>query len=159
MNNQLFYDNKYDTSTFQNIDQTNSINSGYCPLNGIVQSTPVSKIFFSKQNIQLLQTALQQTVYVKSNGVFKIGKQSELELLSIMRSIYLQYSQNLKCKIKEQIRALDKRVIDYSVNIILSNAKQQAGYIKDIENQPETIKRAESTSTVGMKLQERKQFI
>lgn len=159
MNNQLFYDNKYDTSTFKNIDHSNSVNSGYCPLNGIVQSTPLSQIFFSKQNIELLQTALQQNVYLKSNKIFKIGKQSELELLAIMRSIYLQYSQNLNCKIKEQIRALDKRVIDYSVNIILSNAKQQQGYIKDIENQPETIDRGQSTSTVGMKLKERKQFI
>ena len=119
MNNQLFYDNKYDTSTFLEVNHTNNINSGYCPLNGIIHSTPLSKIFFSKQNINLLQSALQGLVYQKSQGMFKIGKQSEIELLSIMRSIYLQNRENLNCKIKEQIKNLDSKVLDYSVYCII----------------------------------------
>ena len=42
--------------------------------------------------------------------------QSDLQLQIIMRSIFLQFSKNLNCDYANQIRDLNKKVTDYSVD-------------------------------------------
>ena len=48
----------------------------------------------------------------------RIGRQSDTELQIIMRSIYLQYSENNNCNIISQVKVLNKKVLDYCVEKI-----------------------------------------
>ena len=87
-------------------------------------------------NIDAIQKSIRYGVN-KSTGQV-VAKQSDNTIYVVMRSILLQYanfrvsSQNLV----EEIRSLNKRVIDYCVENVSSNVQQYMGYIKDIERLP-----------------------
>jgi len=89
--------------------------------------TQLSDLFFSSANVQILQNGIRAGVYKMSQGQYLIGKQSDDELRIIMRSIFLQYSQNLPTNIKEQIAKLNKYVLDYAVRQVYGEAQ---GYMK-----------------------------
>ena len=52
-----------------------------------------------------------------------------------MRSIYLQYGKNLNCQIEEQVKDLNKKVTDYSVDRIIVEISKFLEY-KDQINKP-----------------------
>ena len=73
-------------------------------LRGNWEKTALSATFFSKQNIETLQRAIRKAVYEKSGPKkYNIDDQSVDELSIIMRTMYLQYSQNLPYDIPGQI--------------------------------------------------------
>lgn len=106
----------------------------YCTFRDI-EGTPVMRAFFSKHNIDHLQEQMIQQVYQKSCGNFKISRQSDDELLIIMRSIYLQYTRNLPFDIEGQVNELNKQVLLYAVPNILTRAQGYLGYMRD-QNTP-----------------------
>ena len=72
-------------------------------LNGQQERTLLSQLYFSKENIQIVQNAIRAGVYTQSNQRYKIGPQSLDTLKIIMRSIYLQHAVNNLCLITKQI--------------------------------------------------------
>tara|TARA_Y100000741_G_C18090711_1_gene492641 strand:- start:161 stop:556 length:396 start_codon:yes stop_codon:yes gene_type:complete len=106
-------------------------------LNFLQTASPLSKKFFSKDNKEILQANMKNLVY-KKIGV-KIGRQSDEELVAVMRSIFFQHSRNKADKINEQIVHLNKLVLKYCVNNIVSNVMQHQKYIEDI-NQNKYVK-------------------
>lgn len=119
----------------------------------------VSNLFFSEKNIEALQIGLKNKVLEKSEGSYKIGKQSETELKIIMRSIYLQYSKNTSEKIIDQVRELNKLVLEWAVQEIMSNIKQHEVYRQDISTLPLPLERAQLTSQKGTRVLEIKSFM
>ena len=113
--------------------------------------TEVSKVFFSIDNINILQRGIRNKILNVTNGKINISRQSDDELKIIMRSIYFQYAKNSKHNIKEQILDLNTRVIDWSVPEIISNYKQSQQYLKDISTLPEPLDRSVLPSKKGTK--------
>ena len=64
-------------------------------LTGNLEDNMLSKVFFSKGNIDYFTKKILQGVYNNSNGRFQIGYQDEDTLKIIMRSVYLQNAANL----------------------------------------------------------------
>ena len=56
---------------------------------GNFQQNQVSKLFFSANNIDFLQNKMIEGVFNKSNGNYKIGRQDDDVLKTIMRALYL----------------------------------------------------------------------
>ena len=106
-------------------------------LNFLQTASPLSKKFFSKENKEVLQANMKNLVYKKIGA--KIGRQSDEELVAVMRSIFFQHSRNKADKINEQIVELNKLVLKYCVNNIVSNVMQHQKYIEDI-NQNKYVK-------------------
>jgi hypothetical protein len=104
------------------------------PLMGIMQHTPVSRLFFNPRNVDTIQTELRYRVHAKT-GIL-VGPQSHKELMIIMRSIFLQESLNQETNITEQIRILNEKVLEYSVKVVSSNALQQRQYEVDAGTAP-----------------------
>jgi hypothetical protein len=100
-------------------------------LQGTWIDTPLSIVFFSKENIAILQNAIKKGVYDKSNEQFLIGQQNCDELKIVMRSIYLQNSQNLPYNITNQIVALNNLVVEYCVKQVYSEAVSYLKYKQD----------------------------
>lgn len=94
--------------------------------------TSVSKLYFSLENINILQQGIINKIYNITEGVYSIGKQSESELKIVMRSIYYQYSRNNQQNIVEQVKELNTKVLDWTIPEILSNIKQHEHYKKDV---------------------------
>jgi len=115
----------------------------------IHSESKVASVFFSKQNVDIVQDGIRYAVFKKTKDV--IGQQSEPELQIVMRSIYLQYAKNLNDNIVSQVKDLNSKVLDYTVTHIsnqLSNYKQ---YTKDISTMPVPLERSKNMSSVGTK--------
>ena len=75
----------------------------------------------------MIQNGIRAGVYNKSNGQYVVGEQNCDELKIVMRSTFLQYSQNLPDNIPQQISALNQYVLDYCIKYVYGEAQ---GYMK-----------------------------
>ena len=114
-------------------------------LTGNLEDNMLSKVFFSKGNIIILQNKIIQGVFNSSKGRFKIGYQDEDTLKIIMRSTYLQNAANNPQNITEQVEALNQIVTDYCVPQICSEAQAYINYKNDVSNLAVPIQRPVST--------------
>lgn len=113
--------------------------------------TDLSAIFLSDDNVNLLQIGIRNKILNLSNGKYNIGKQSDIDLKIIMRSIYFQYGKNTSNDLRAQVLDLNTRVIDWCVPEILSNIKQSDKYIMDISTLPVPLDRPNLTTQKGLR--------
>lgn len=117
-------------------------------LKGIIESSDLSNAFLSPENTENIQQDIRYGVYQNTNKV--ISKQSNEEIFTIMRSVYLQnggvrvFTQN---DFTGAIQDLNKKVVDYSVEHIASKIKQHDMYVKDISTLPVPMERPKYDST------------
>lgn len=120
-------------------------------LGNIHGSSDLNQAYFSPENVDFVQQLIREDVYNRSGKQHIIGKQSEIELKIVMRSIYLQYSKNLQDDIQGQIIELNKLVINACVPKILMNIEQYLGFKKSISSLPVPLPRAQYLSSAGTK--------
>jgi hypothetical protein len=101
--------------------------------------TKLSDLFFSKENIELLQNGIRAGVYKMSNNKYIIDKQNYDELKVIMRSIFLQNSKNKPNNITGQINTLNNLVLDYAIKQVYGEANGYIKYKYDISTLAEPI--------------------
>jgi hypothetical protein len=119
-------------------------------LRGNWEVTELSKAFFSKDNITVIQNAIRRAVYDKSGPKkYVIDDQSADELTIIMRTMYLQYAQNLPYDIPGQVLDLNEKVLNWSVPHILSAVDHYNYYLNDISHMPTPLARSVSLSSAG----------
>lgn len=123
-------------------------------LTGNLENTQLSNTFFSKQNIQILQNAIRADVFKATNQY--IGNQDENELKTIMRSIFLQYSANRPNYIKEQVKALNNKVLSYCVPDIVGEIDGYLKYRRDISTLAMPMQMPAMISNKGNKVLELK---
>lgn len=126
-------------------------------LNGGWENSPLSRAFFSKQNIDMIQNGIRAGVYQMSNQQFVIGNQSYDELKIIMRAIYLQHSVNLATNLSQQIQELNQMVLEYCVPRVFGEAKGYMKYLHDVSTLPVPI--STPLSTNKEKILELKRFM
>ena len=102
------------------------------PVEGLWDNTDLSKTFFSKENIQIIQNGIRAGVYHKSNSQYIIGEQDCDTLKIIMRSIFLQYSANQMSNVTEQVGQLNNLVLKYAIHQIFNECIGYNKYISDV---------------------------
>lgn len=100
-------------------------------LTGNFERTQLSDTYFSLQNIQIVQNAIKKGVYDKSNQKILVDNQPQDQIVTVMRSMYLQNSKNLDTNIRGQIEELNSYVVNYCVNNIYSEAVAYLKYKHD----------------------------
>ena len=80
-----------------------------------------------------------------------IGRQSDIELKIIMKAIYLEYGKNLNDNILDQVKDLNKKVLDYAVPRILVQIKQYKTYVRDASSVHVPMDRSVNVSNKGSK--------
>jgi len=140
-------------SPFQLFEENKSIkkNANCDSTKNIISDTLLSKLFFSENNIDLIQLELKKTVYEKTDKKYLIDRQSDTELLIVMRSIFLQNSKNLDYDLKNQILQLNKLVLNYCVDNVISGILAHVGYIKDIEKPYALMEHPKNVNSAGTK--------
>lgn len=106
----------------------------------IFEESPVSNIFFSQGNVENIQKLIRYRVNKETGKV--IDRQSNNNLVIIMRSIFLQYgdaSLTTKEALIKEIRNLNDRVANFSVDRIVSQLGQHDTYLKDISSMPRPL--------------------
>lgn len=102
------------------------------PTMGQWTDTPLSKAYFSKENIQIIQNGIRAGVYQKSNQQYIVGPQDCDSLKVIMRSVFLQHAKNQPTNIQGQIEQLNKMVLDYCIFHVYSEAQSYKNYLRDV---------------------------
>ncbi len=134
----------FQTQTQTEVDFKNDM------LRGNWEATPVSEAFFSRENVELLQTAIRKEVFNRSQPKgYVIDRQSVDELKIIMRAIYYQYARNLPTDVPEQVADLNQKVVDWSAPHILSAVDHYFFYLNDISHMPVPLEHSKSLSSAG----------
>ena len=133
--------------------------SGYRDaLQGNWKDSPLSLAYFSAQNIGILQNGIRRGVYEKSKGQYLVDNQSEDVLKVIMRSVFLQYSANMLNKITDQIKALNKIVLDYCIKQVYGEVQGYQQYLYDASTLVTPIERPVLSSTEDKTLEWKRWF-
>ena len=104
---------------------------------GIIEETNVTRILFSRQNMDALQASIRYEVYDAVNE--QISKQDENELYVIMRSIALQHGNFVVQDPIPEVKRLNKKIILQCVDKIVTNYRQYIKYLDDIQNLPSPL--------------------
>lgn len=112
-------------------------------------STPVNEQFFSPQNMDIIQDRIRTTVRGMVNA--DIDRQSDTDLMLVMRSYYLQYA-------GESVEQLNERVVNFCANRIAVEVEAYRYYRKDILDFPAPIARPLDTHVYGTRVGELKSF-
>jgi hypothetical protein len=102
------------------------------PLLGQWDETPLSKAYFSKENIQIIQNGIRAGVYKKSNSQYTVSPVNCDTLQIIMRSVFLQHATNQPQNISGQIEQLNQIVLDDCIHKVYSEAKGYIIYLHDV---------------------------
>ena len=100
-------------------------------LDGIQENNLLSKLFFSAENMQIVQNGIKAGVHKKSNGKYILPNQNVDSLKIIMRSRYLEYASYDPQKITEEIERLNKLIVDYCVPLLYSESVSYEKYCED----------------------------
>jgi hypothetical protein len=120
---------------------------------GLWNDTILSQVYFSQQNIQIIQNGIRAGVYNRSNGQYTIGPQDCDSLKIIMRSIFLQYSANQPNNITQQVEELNKMVLEYCIQQVYSEAQGYITYVNDASTLVVPIERPVMTSNNDRQLE------
>lgn len=141
-------------------NKNNEYNFDTFAVEGLSEVTILSELFFSKKNVNLIHIKIINKFKKEFN--VNLGKQSENELLIVMRSIYLDNSKNTfnsKNEVKNQLDKLNNRVIEICFNNIKTNYLGHQLYLQRINTDNFTpLNRSEFVSNKGDKTLELKPF-
>ena len=106
---------------------------------------PILTLFFSDKNVDALQ--MQIVRIIKMSTGITISRQSERDLLGIMHFMYDQHA-NTRCPVSviDEIRTINKHVLDESVTNVKSGMLMHIRYLKDASSLPTPIDRSMSTT-------------
>lgn len=114
----------------------------------------LAKLFFSKANIDTLQQLIRSVVF--ENTTYTIDRQSDTELLVIMKSLFLQYAKHPPPLIREtgkmytaELYRLNDIVIKDVVPRIVSELSARLAYLHDIQNPIREFPKTISTTIKG----------
>jgi hypothetical protein len=108
---------------------------------------PLINAFFSKRNIESLQT--QMRIIMKEKYGHVISKQSETELVLIMRGIFALHGNTVSSDINCQVKQLNAEVLGYVIPHIKSNVDHYIGYLRDSTQPYRLLDRPQNTSLKG----------
>tara|TARA_B000000565_G_C23772199_1_gene372663 strand:+ start:776 stop:1228 length:453 start_codon:yes stop_codon:yes gene_type:complete len=95
----------------------------------------LSKVIFSKKNINIIQKKIIQDIKKKLN--YTITEQSNDILMNVVSVIYYNnanHDYNNKSEIVKEVKRLNKLIIDACVSDISKNLKEHLRYLKKINN-------------------------
>jgi hypothetical protein len=109
------------------------------PVKGLWEENTLSKVFFSKENISIIQNGIRVGVYKTSHNKYLIDNQDTEQLELIMRGIYVEYSKNTFSSIKEQVEILNNKVIEYCTHKVFQEAQGYLKYLRDSNTRPNPL--------------------
>ena len=95
-----------------------------------MEENNLTYVFFGKENINALHEYIQFKIFKETKR--RIGRQSDMQLLILMRSIYFTHGKNIQTHILQQVKDLNSLVINAAMPSIISNMQQYEQYRKDV---------------------------
>ena len=102
------------------------------PLTGQWEETPLSRTYFSAENVQIIQNGIRAGVYKMSKNKFTVLPQNVDTIKIIMRSTYLQYAEHRPEGIAKQVEIMNQLVLNYAVPYVFNEAVGYMKYMEDV---------------------------
>lgn len=112
-----------------------------------LQTSGVSELFFGANNIEVLQRRLRREI-ARLTG-YGIDRQSEQQLLIVMRYVYMQSSRHVGGA--GEVARLNELVLAEIVPQVGAGLAQYMGYLRDASTLPSPMDRGQATSIKGSK--------
>ena len=112
--------------------------------------TPLNTLFFSDFNTNLLQRGIRQAF--KDRTGIAIDYQNVDDLYGIMRMVFINNSGDHYNQVKEQVKAMNTRVINTAMSQIQTGVSQYIAYTRDIDTISTPLDQPINTSTTGKKI-------
>ena len=124
---------------------------------GILEESNLSNVFFSAENITEIQKAI--IVNVKQLTNYIIPPQNSDIIKNIMWFYYLEFSAHKNnVSIEEQVKSLNKKVLEHSIPGIIESINADVKYRHDISHMHVPMERGIATSKKGLAANEFKTF-
>lgn len=114
-----------------------------------IVDTPLSDLYFSDFNINVLQDGIRYGVYVNSGEEYVIDRQSKNELLIVMQSIYSDHSTNKNDDIVGQVKSLNTLVLNFCVSRVVNEIDGFRKYSRDASSLPVPLENGIASSAKG----------
>ncbi len=117
---------------FERIAVKNKATEYRDPLTGVWEDTMLSRVFFSKGNVQILQNGLRAGVYERSGEREIVLPPQSIDVLkTFMRDTFIQYSTFEPDNITNQVERINTLLLEQLVPMLYSEA---IGYLKYLED-------------------------
>jgi hypothetical protein len=152
----FLYRDKY--ADYKNIVDESKVPDDYIYwdiIKNVEERNPLMDFFFSKKNLDHLQNLIINMISHQSDGSYKISRQSDSELLTVMRGIYIQTPKNNFAEGKEfknEICKINKNVLDFVVPKLIVNIQGYLGFVRDNGNDPMPHAQPEFLSSAGQRI-------
>jgi hypothetical protein len=93
-------------------------------------TTPLNSAFFAQSNVDALQSALHARI-AEGMGL-GIDRQSDWEMLLLMRRVYLESANNWPDKVQEEVWRLNDLVLQLALDAVARKIAQHLTYASDI---------------------------
>jgi hypothetical protein len=121
-------------------------------MEGTFENTLLSRVFYHPKNMKIINRMIIKRVYEVSNGQFLIEEQDPTALYAVMRAIYLNHARHdPDFDITVQVEELNNIVTEDVVPGVISQIKQQIGYLDKVFNPRYIMEYGENTSIAGQK--------
>lgn len=115
-------------------------------------TTMLAKVFFHPKNIENIQNAIRRAVFDRSDGKFLISKQHDMELIVIMRSMYLQFARHEDDDITGQVEELNELILKEVLPNIMRNIEGHLAFAGSLHQLPAPMELPRATQARGDKL-------
>ncbi len=112
-------------------------------------ATPLNTALFSTANADAIQAELRRVILQKTGRA--IGRQSDENLLAVMRAIYLQEADFQPRDVRAEVARLNALVLREIVPGVASGVMQHLAYLRDSSTLPEPLPPGLQTSVKGTK--------
>lgn len=100
------------------------------------EDTELSQLYFSKENIRRIQKAIKKEFYIHTKGQFLLETdQDDNDLIIAMRGVYYTHAKFRPTKLIQQVKQLNMMTVQYILPDMISEAKQEYEYLREI-NRP-----------------------
>lgn len=118
---------------------------------GLQSISSLSEKFFSEANISLVTKSLTNAIKIITKGKVIIEDQNYLDMLVYMQNTYYTHGRFSSDRIDEQVRELNYITVRELVPEVITQIKQQLGYIRDISYPPPVLPLPANVNSAGRK--------
>jgi hypothetical protein len=111
--------------------------------------SPLSNAFFNVQNINGLQTSIQEII--KKETGHNIDRQSDRELVTIMKGVFEAFAQDTYTASATEVKRLNLVVLDIVIDQIKEGITSHLQYLQDASTLPDPLSRGTFQSKRGEK--------
>lgn len=117
-----------------------------------IENSPLAALYFSQENMDRIQKLTRRDIYRRTNGKFKILKDSDnLDMMTVMDIVFDEHAQHLPDQLVRQVKILNKHTIDYIVPNAITVIDQASKYLKQLDEPRKIMDRPLNVNNGGRK--------